>query len=70
MKIELNYDPATGQISDNAGCLITCWVGLEHCEVKPSAEREGPAAVSDLIQLKETGFTADEIIAMKGRGVI
>lgn len=77
MKIQLNYDPATGQITDNTGAFIFNWLGLENHEVQNEAvslqhglEYKQFAAVSDLIKLKEAGFTADEIISMQARGVI
>lgn len=62
MFIQLEYDKATGQITDpNTNCTISTWMGLEGSEVKEQKTSD----VSELVKLKDAGFTADEIMQMK-----
>jgi len=55
----LNYDPATGNITDGKGTMVTNMPGFVPVAVE---EKSG---VDDLIKLKNAGFTAEEIIALK-----
>ena len=66
MKIELNYEPTTGQISGNSGEMICMWPGLEQHEAK-SAKGEG---VEGIVKLKDAGFTTEDIIALSSREII
>lgn len=67
MKIVLDYDKDTGEIKDpDNGVTVATWVGLAHHIAK---ESEG-VEVSDLVALKEAGYTAEEIIELKKKGII
>lgn len=69
MKIQVEYDPATGQMSDPTnGALLTSWTGLSHLEVKEQEAKE--SNVADLAKLKSAGFTAEEIMQMKREGLV
>jgi hypothetical protein len=73
MKIELQYDPATGAIETEEGGLITHWPGLEnHQSITGTTElkSEPMSNIDDLVKLRDAGFTDEEIIAMSSRGVI
>ena len=66
MKIVLNYDPVTGQISNKDGGFITSWMGLELHELQ-----EGEVThISHLTLLKAAGFTASDIVELKGGGLL
>ena len=65
MKVILEYDPATGNIMDKDGLAIHCFPCLNYEEVP-----EKNTAVADLIKLKNSGFTAEEVIAIKKADLI
>lgn len=65
MKVTIDYDSTTGAMTDKRGTLVGTWVGLEHF-----GDAEKKDIVRDLIKLKEAGFTADEIVAMKEGGLL
>lgn len=69
MKIELNYEPLTGQITNDIGVFIATCAGLNHLEVK-SNEKEQGSKTDVILKLKDAGFSADDIMAMSSRGVI
>lgn len=63
MKIELDYDPVGGQISDPSnGLCVGHYVGLEHCE--SSASKREVFNVSELCKLRSAGFDAGEIVEL------
>lgn len=67
IKIVLDYDKDADKIIDpDNGRTIAHWAGLAHHAAK---ESEG-VKVSDLVELKEAGYTAEEIIELKKKGVI
>lgn len=67
MKVILNYDPATGQISDANGQSISCWFDLRY---EPVLETVSTTEVNDLVKLKEAGFTTEEMVNLRDRGLI
>ncbi len=67
LKVVLNYDPATGSISDKLGCHIFNWMNLAYDEVPQS---NSTTEINDLIKLKESGFTVEEITSLRDRGLI
>ena len=48
MKIVLEYDPVTGQISNKDGGFITSWMGLELHELQESELLTTTPSISDL----------------------
>ena len=58
----LKYDPLTGNITDNTGLLVASLPGFVPVDVGESAES---TSVDDMIKLKNSGFTAEEVIAIK-----
>lgn len=64
-RVIVQYEESSGNIFDRNGTLITAWHGLEHM-----GEPENGSNVRDLIKLKEAGFTAEDIVAMKEGGVL
>lgn len=65
MKAIFEYDSVTGQITDKNG-LNTYMLGMVPFEnEKESSEN----SISDIIKLKNAGFTADEIMQMKKLGI-
>jgi len=74
VKVELNYDPVNGNITDQNGLYIGCCVGLDVASYQSPAtvelKADAQSSVSDLIKLKDAGFTADEIMALRSREVI
>ena len=67
MKIALNYDVNTGQITDDSGIIIMSYMGLQNNEIK---ESKVSTNVTDLVKLKDAGFTAEEIISLSSREII
>lgn len=67
MKIALNYDVNTGQITDDSGIIIISYMGLQNNEIK---ESKVSTNVTDLVKLKDAGFTAEEIISLSSREII
>lgn len=68
IKIELNYEPGTGNISDpKNGMFLFNYTGLGHLEVVDKAK---PISVSELTGLKAAGYTAAEIVELRNAGVI
>lgn len=66
MKIIVNYDPSSGNVTHN-GMNMGC-VG---CELQVSEYKESIGAnISELKELKAAGFEVDEILQMKREGII
>lgn len=63
MKQYLEYDPASGVILDSVGTVVHTIPGFSPIQLETNNK------VNDVIKLKDAGFTADEIIAMKKAGV-
>ena len=68
-KVILQYDAATQTIYDIGGIAILAWANLNYEEV---AVQQGSAVVDfhPLSDLKEKGFTADEIIKFHREGLL
>jgi hypothetical protein len=58
----LKYDPLTGNITDNTGLLVASLLGFVPVDAGENAES---TSVDDMIKLKNSGFTAEEVIAIK-----
>jgi len=56
----LHYDLLSGSITDATGMNIATYVGAAPVEV----ESKG-TSIDDMIKLKNSGFTAEEVIAIK-----
>lgn len=67
MRIALNYDEHTGQITSDTGMYIALFNGLMDHEIT-----EGVASldVNHLCDLKATGFDTEEIIRLNKEGLI
>lgn len=73
MKIELDYNPSTGEIKDpRYGSVLITWLGLEPLEVKTltSESSSNKVSVAELKELKEAGYEAHEITELRRTGVI
>ncbi len=62
-KITLNFDPATGSVTDAKGMYIGMNLTLTPVE-------GGTVEVDVLVKLKNAGFTAEEIIEMKRKELL
>ncbi len=60
----LEYDRVSGAIVDGCGTLVANFTGFVPIEVE-----ESQSDIVNVIKLKDAGFTADEIIAMKKAGI-
>lgn len=65
MKVTLDYDPASGQLTDKSGSLVGTWVNLQ--PVDDSVKKLTPA---EAIQLREAGFTAEDLVELRKRGLL
>ena len=54
------YDVATGNVTDAAGLVLISYSGATPVEVENKT-----TSVDDMIKLKNSGFTAEEVIAIK-----
>ena len=62
-RVILEYNPATNTFTDASGLVFT-WAGCTFFEP------EGNLSVTKVIQLKEAGFSAEEITEMVKQGVV
>lgn len=58
----LKYDPLTGNITEENGTHIFYMLGCVGIEVE---EKNKSTSIDDMIKLKNSGFTAEEVIAIK-----
>ena len=58
----LKYDPVTGDIKDALGMLVTTLPGWSPIELE---DKPASTSIDDMIKLKNSGFTAEEVIAIK-----
>lgn len=66
MKVVIDYDPASGNMTDAKGAYVGSWMGLESFGEELSTNDP----VEDIVKLKNSGFTAEDIVAMKKGGVL
>lgn len=60
MKAIFDYDPVTGMIIDKQNVCVGTYAGAI-----PFDEEKQSSGVDDIIKLKNAGFTAEDIIAIK-----
>ena len=58
----LKYDVLTGMVTDGTGALVTTLAGVIPVKIE---ELQSSTSIDDMIKLKNSGFTADEVIAIK-----
>lgn len=64
MKYLVEYDSVTGNITDSKGfILIGAGVGMIVEPFKPQTEQP-KTNIDDIIKLKASGFTADDVVKM------
>ena len=64
-RVSLNYDKKTGALTDKFGTLIVTWEVLNSFPLpqpEPLTATRITSAIDDIIQLKEAGFDAEDII--------
>ncbi len=66
MYIKVKYDKGSGEVRSIDGEYVGIAMGLE----KHETDNKEAVSVKDLVDLKEAGFTADEINEMHKKGVI
>lgn len=66
MKVTIEYDPQTGNMTDAKGAFIGCWIGLETF----GDELQSSDPVEDIVRLKNAGLSAEDIVALKKGGVL
>lgn len=64
MKIILNYDPNTQQVTTDDGLMICTWPDLEKYDMKGD-----PSVTRQLVELRAAGFTVGEIMQLKREGM-
>jgi len=64
MKVLIEYNEVTGQMTDVDGIQVGTWMNIN------SFELNSGVSVEVLIKLKNAGYTADEIIQMKNKEII
>lgn len=67
MKVIVNYDDVTGQITDESGQIVGAWFDLRY---EPVLETVSATEINDLVKLKEAGFTVEELVNMRDGGLI
>jgi hypothetical protein len=66
MKIILEYDPISGQITDKKGAACGAWLGA----VGFDEERTSANKLAEAVTLKFAGFTKTEIVEMVNEGIL
>ena len=61
MSVYLKYNEASGNITDANDILVACFTGFKGVEVDENKN----TSIDDMIKLKNSGFTAEEVIAIK-----
>ena len=61
MSVYLKYNEGTGNITDANDIFVTCLVGFKGVVI----EGNKGTSIDDMIKLKNSGFTAEEVIAIK-----
>ncbi len=62
MKKYLEYDPSTGDITDSTGMICANYHTAMYIEID---DKPKSTSIDDMIKLKNSGFTAEEVIAIK-----
>ena len=65
MRITLEYDAQSGQITDKNGIMAGCYMGLQSFD-----EDKKISKITDILKLKDAGFTVEEITALSSRDLI
>tara|TARA_R110000744_G_scaffold347704_1_gene453249 strand:+ start:59 stop:253 length:195 start_codon:yes stop_codon:yes gene_type:complete len=60
MKQYLEYDPISGAITDDKGTMVISMMGYTPITLEASN-----TSIDDMIKLKNSGFTAEEVIQIK-----
>lgn len=68
IKVVVNYDPSTGMISHLDGAYVG--TGAIGQGLTPYSDADDKPKLSSINSLKESGFTAEEIIEMRKAGLI
>ena len=64
MKYLVEYDSDTGNVTDSKGfILVAAGVGMIVEPFKPQTEQP-KTSIDDIIKLKASGFTADDVVKM------
>ena len=66
MKVLLEYDEKTGNMSQN-GIYIGAWVGLVE---QKEPEDSKSSNIDSMVKLKNSGFTAKEVIEISKAGLL
>ena len=61
MSVYLKYNEGSGNITDANGTLVSCFKGFKGVDV----DENKSTSIDDMIKLKNSGFTAEEVIAIK-----
>ena len=56
----LSYDTETGNVTDGNGILVASLMGFIPVKIESKS-----TSIDDMIKLKNSGFTAEEVIAIK-----
>ena len=65
MKVVLEYDPSSGNISDTGGNIVGTWAGLQAFE-NDSVDNRAEVALS----LKKAGYSAKDIVKLRNAGLL
>ena len=61
MSVYLKYNEASGNITDANDIHVACFTGFKGVDVDENKN----TSIDDMIKLKNSGFTAEEVIAIK-----
>ena len=61
-QLYLKYDPITGNITDGNNVYVATMTGFVPIELDDIPQT---TSIDDMIKLKNSGFTAEEVIAIK-----
>lgn len=64
MKVLLDYDPVTGLLTQPA-TMFSFTIGTSYSLAEHKAEKSSGITIDDMIKLKASGFTAEDILLLR-----
>ena len=69
MKVILEYDQVTGQVTDATGAILVCWMGLQSFENHQEVS-EKSVSVAEIAHLYQQGVSPHDMVTLKENGLL
>lgn len=70
MKVIIEYDETTGQLTDRNGANVGCWMGINRFGEAPEQPKVESAGKVDALALIERGWTPEEVLEARKVGLV